>query len=58
MPPLNAQERAQEKDHEDARDEWVVCPECGSADAVVITLYYDAHAACPDCGASREIYAE
>lgn len=53
-----AKEKAREKEHEDRRDEWITCPECGSGDAVIVNWSYDAFAACPECGFHTEIYSE
>lgn len=52
------QQTAQDKTHDDARDEWLVCPECGSDQAVVVSIRYGLTAACPACGATLRLYGE
>lgn len=51
-------EEASAKDYADPRDDWLSCPECGSANAVVISGGYDAVAGCPECGNNTIIYEE
>ena len=53
--PTPAQEAARRKDTDDPRDAWVVCPECGSDEAVVV-YPRDPYVACPECGAMEIMY--